>query len=80
MTDDQVVVILKAVSDARQESTAAIGALSASVAQFHGNIEARVGAVETDLVSEKKWGRIKTALVPAYAVLHGVAAHFGIRV
>lgn len=80
MSEDQVTVILKAISDARQESSTAIGALSTNVAKFQGNIEARVVNVEEDMKSEKKWGRIKVALVPAYALLHAGAAHLGIKV
>lgn len=80
MSDDQVSTILKAISDARQESTTSIGALATSVAEFKGNIDARVEATEDYITSEKKWSRYKTLAVPAYAFLHAVASHFKIPV
>ncbi len=80
MTEDQSVVILRAISDARNESTKAIGALSTTVAGFHADLNARASAVEDDMKTQKTWGRINALLVPFYAFAHGVAARYGIKV
>ena len=79
MDPEQFSVILKAISDSRNESTKAIGELSTAVAEFQGNIGARVTTLETDVASYKRWDHIRTALVPLYAIGHAVLAHFNIK-
>jgi len=80
MNDEQVSIIVQAIAEARVESTKAIGELATTVAQFRGNIEARVCAAEEFIVADKKWSRVKNALGPAYVILHGIAAHFGLKI
>ena len=80
MTEDQISVILLAVSDARDKSTSAIGALATKVEGYHANLDARVHAIEAEQKSEKNWSRVNRALVPIYAIGHGILSHFGIKV
>lgn len=79
MEQEQLERLLTAISDSRNESTRAIGVLSSTMAQFHGDIGARVSTLENDNASRKKWDHIKTALVPAYAIGHAILAHLGIK-
>ena len=90
MTDEQTILILTAISDARQESTEAIGELAeksshalgelaTKVADFHGEMGARVEIVEEDVKTQKRWSRINAALVPVYAIVHAVLEHLGVH-
>jgi hypothetical protein len=70
----------KDVNDHRQEATLAIGNLRTEVATFRSNIEVRVKATEDYQKTDEKWARIHHLLLPLYAIGHGIAAHFGIRI
>ena len=79
--DGRTILILTAISDARQEATQAIAAVGTTVAEFHGDITARMTAVERHVDTNKRHNWILSYIVlPVLAVLHAICAHFGIRV
>ena len=91
MDDQNTLAIVTAIGDMRtdvatrfgelKESVAKdIGAVNTTVAGFHADLNARLKAVEDDTKSQKKWGRVNIALMPAYAFLHGIASHLGFKV
>lgn len=79
VTEDQIGVVLNAISDARQESTKGIGDLGAKVEAYHADLHARVTTLEVSATREATHQWINTLLVPIYALLHAVGVHMGIK-
>jgi hypothetical protein len=80
MTNEQCALILQSISDARQESSENIAALSKEFAEFKGTITTTVAAHDKYIDGEKKWGRIKTLAMPLYAIGHGFLSHWGVKI
>jgi hypothetical protein len=77
MEDQNAIIIMKAIGDMKSDLVEKIGSVNTTVAGFHADLNARVQAVESDMVSQKKWGRVNTALMPVYALIHGISSHLG---